>query len=205
MFLQDTIVKWRWIHLHLQTWRKHPGFFLPFTATGVASKTGPLRWESVSLEKNQGKVGGSRCIKGIIHIYIYIYVVMYVWRIKHLQSFYMYWYHLPNASYMHRIAYLYEDGWYHRMSSMTLQQGHQKKWGNATYVLNVFAQNWWKAVFFSDKFVGMTPHHYWQLLRGHMGAIYFVCNVFDIISLVLYIRCIQKDSVSNPKKSICIH
>lgn len=77
MFLQDTIVKWRWIHLHLQTWRKHPGFFLPFTATGVASKTGPLRWESVSLEKNQGKVGGSRCIKGIIHIYIYMLSCMY--------------------------------------------------------------------------------------------------------------------------------
>ena len=67
---------------------------------------------------------------------------------------------------MHRIAYLYEDGLYHRMSSMTLQQGHQKEWGNATYVLNrqllVFAQHEadGRQSFFSDKFVGMTPHHY---------------------------------------------
>lgn len=81
--------------LHLQTWRKNPGFFVPFTAKGVASKTytsvsgvtfwetnsnheGRCVWESVSLEKNQGKVGGSRCIKGIIYIYVVMYVVMYV-------------------------------------------------------------------------------------------------------------------------------
>ena len=104
-------------------------------------------------------------------IYVYIYILhIYIWSCMYDGSNICspskkVLYHLPNASYMHRIAYLYADGLYHRMPSMTLQQGHQQE----------------------GKFVGMTPHHYWQLRKGSkMGAIHFVCKFWYNIIYIIY-------------------
>ena len=126
-----------------------------------------------------------------------IYIVMYVWRIKHLQSFYMYciiYQMLAICKGLHSCMRMVYTIGCHLWHCNEVGKCHVCSESPVARICS--AWSWWKAVFF--------PTNLWGWLHITIDSCSGVIWGPYTSYIIYYIRCIQKDSVSNPKKSICI-